>query len=296
LKRTVGLISVIAACTSFLVVSNQGDTAAGESANCGVDDARIQEFMTVRKTFAFDSSQEHVRDVSCPTNAVEHGGLGIPLNDAESAEIDRRNVVGETFATISTQELLAVPDRFAGIWLDQAAGGVVVVAYVGNGDDRLTVIRKLLPLGTAVKLVVGQTTLARLNEISDRLRAAIQMLARDQIFMIDGSSDIIDGVYSISISQSAPKDAEERIALSVGGWQGLVIQRVAATSAGLQNARDTPTGRAYGGTSIGRLSGGTYWSARLLPVRRARPLITWSPQGTVVTLIGPGFRAFLRPT
>lgn len=248
------------------VALSAGSSNASEATiapSCSADDADLQRFAAVRREEGFNSDMNHVRAVSCPADADFDGSVGIPLSGSETAELRRRSAAGETFSAITEQELAHAADRFSGIWMED--DGVVTVAYLDDGSDRLAAVRELLPDDIEVRLHRGAGTQARLDEIYRRYMGSIAALREQGVEALSSSGDIVEGTYTIYIAEDSAPDAEERIAEAVGGWDSLVVKRDDEGAVDFLNARDTPTGRAYGGTSIGRVQGSTFWTCTASP-------------------------------
>lgn len=276
LRLATALLALGVGSAGFAAVGvPQVAAAPAASRPCAADEGDLARYVDVRRNEGFETDMDYVRRVSCPGDVPLDGSIGIPVTADERAELDRRNTVGETFSAITEQELSAAGDRFAGIWMDDAAGGVVVVAYRGDGSDRLSDVTRLLPPDTEVRLTQGRVSQARLDEIYRSYLGAVQGLRADGVHTLSALGDIIHGTYTIYIGSDSVEDAEERIAAAVGGWEGLVVKRDDGGSVDFMNARDTPTGRSYGGTSIGRVQGSTFWTCSSSPsARSAAQLIT----------------------
>lgn len=74
-----------------------------------------------RATFGFDSSLALVRVASAESSRYSNMDYGVPLDAAEVAELTRRATIQAAIDPIVEQ--VAANDTFAGMYLDQRAGG-----------------------------------------------------------------------------------------------------------------------------------------------------------------------------
>lgn len=101
---------------------------------------------------------EHIASLAEDPGAVSNGqrsGYGIPLTGAEVAELDRRARTADAVAEIVNEYARTVPERWAGLYIDQAAGGRVVAQFTGYPlEHRIALTRLLHPFAPlAVKQV-----------------------------------------------------------------------------------------------------------------------------------------------
>jgi hypothetical protein len=122
---------------------------------------------------------------------------GIPLAPSEEVELARR--VSIQHALPDVDKLVVPLASFAGLYIDEAAGGVVNVEFVGSPpDDLVTAIRRLLPTDTVLRIRTVLNTRAALERAHDILDArllseAIPMTVRD---------DVIENVLRVGLTSS----------------------------------------------------------------------------------------------
>ncbi|RBY78568.1 hypothetical protein DQ239_08440 [Blastococcus sp. TF02-09] len=104
----------------------------------------------LRSMFGLRADLSYVRAVDAdPESTTDQ--LGIPLTPDEAADIDARSALGPTVrALVAAAEDL---DGYGGIWIDQAAGGVIHLAVAGTWPEETTrLLRSLVPAGQQLVL------------------------------------------------------------------------------------------------------------------------------------------------
>jgi hypothetical protein len=118
-----------------------------------------------RQTFGLRSDATYVRGLAGrPATAP----WPVPLTASEKAEMDRRVAIQNDMGDLHAFGA-ANPAVFGGVWIDQAAGGVVEVQITGNPNRYAASIRARAPEHARIRLVSVANTLAELTRLVDRL-------------------------------------------------------------------------------------------------------------------------------
>lgn len=125
--------------------------------------AAIDNAIHFRQEFGLNSDLAHVRSVEAGEDAHQVG-YPVPMTADERAAWDRRAQV-----EAGLEPLLAYgearPDEFGGLWVDQAAGGIVDVGFVGNAEAHRAAIEALSPEGATLRLHAVANTVGALEAL-----------------------------------------------------------------------------------------------------------------------------------
>jgi hypothetical protein len=99
----------------------------------------------------------------------EPSGLaGIPLTAEEEADMSRRLQVQENLGEIKAYGRSIGPS-FGGIYIDQRAGGEVVVSFVGTVDPHRAIVEGLAPVHAKLRLRSVEFSIVELDGVNDRI-------------------------------------------------------------------------------------------------------------------------------
>jgi hypothetical protein len=87
-----------------------------------------------RETFGFESSLAFVRTAAAEPSRYSDLAYGVPLDATEVAELARRAAIQAAIHPMVEQ--VAAGEAFAGMYLDQHAGGAPVFMFTANLADR----------------------------------------------------------------------------------------------------------------------------------------------------------------
>jgi len=172
--------------------------------------------------------------------------LGVPLTAPEVAEMARRDAVGRALHNLDSALLAEAPATYAGSWLDQKAGGVVVVAFTSPNVSALSAAVKTLPRGTSVQAVTSRFTLNELTDAYNRLEKNLPQLT-EQLGVASIALQPQHDQVQLQLQPSAPATAAATIAASYGG--AVAVERL-GTVLGVTADRNASTGKLYGGSRI----------------------------------------------
>ena len=148
--------------------------------------------------------------------------LGIPLTPDEAAHIDARSATAGALRT-AAQDL----DGFGGIWIDQAAGGVIHLGMAGTWPEETTQrLRSLVPAGQQLVLEEVALSLAELESLHERLVDVIfsDLSLREHLLMLVQEDN--HNAVRLTMRTSTPQEALDRIAQEFGG-PGLILESAA---------------------------------------------------------------------
>jgi hypothetical protein len=143
----------------------------------------------IRATFGMPTDLETVRRVAAdPTATTE---FGTPLTPAEVHEIEARNQRSDRVGSIVRTYVADHPTEFAGLWVDQARGGVVVVSFTAHVEEHRRALSRLVDDLEWLAVVPARYQLADLRALQDRIAAdrawfetipaALQVVGVDEI-------------------------------------------------------------------------------------------------------------------
>lgn len=113
--------------------------------------AVLEESVRFRTTFGLRADEEWVRTVAAdPTSAEGESTFGVPLLPTEVTELLDRVARSADVAAIVEQYGATVPDDWAGMYIDQQAGGTIVARFKANVADHERALRALLPVGSKI--------------------------------------------------------------------------------------------------------------------------------------------------
>jgi len=175
----------------------------------------------LRAQFGLRSDLPYVRTVDADPSSTDDR-LGIPLTPDEAAHIDARSATAGALRT-AAQDL----DGFGGIWIDQAAGGVIHLGMAGTWPEETTQrLRSLVPAGQQLVLEEVALSLAELESLHERLVDVIfsDLSLREHLLMLVQEDN--HNAVRLTMRTSTPQEALDRIAQEFGG-PGLILESAA---------------------------------------------------------------------
>lgn len=178
----------------------------------------------LRAQFGLRADLPYVRTVDADPGS-DTDRLGIPLTPDEAADIDARS------ATVSALHAAAQDlDRFGGIWIDQAAGGVIHLAVAGTWpEETVQRLRSFVPAGQRLVLDEVALSLAELDSLLSRLADVVvsDPAIRPHLAMLEKEEHL--NTVRLTMLTGTPHETLDRIAREFGG-PGFVLD--SATEAG----------------------------------------------------------------
>jgi hypothetical protein len=152
-----------AAAALFAVLLTLTNTAIA-SANLPTVDVdiaeQLEDELRFRRDFGLSTDLGLIRTLMADPTAYD-GGYGVALTAIELADLQRRLTIQEQLASL--REFAQAQPTFAGLWIDQQAGGVVMVAFAGDAAAHRAAIGALAPSGSTVQVLDVQYSLAELE-------------------------------------------------------------------------------------------------------------------------------------
>ncbi len=202
--------------------------------------------VSLRASMGLDDDLDHVRAVASSADSTT-SDLGIALSPAEHLEMRRRAALGSRVRSIDSS--FTSDPTYAGAWLDQAAGGVLRVAFTRKpGAAGARKLAAQLLSGQAATTQVVAHSLRQLDSIEARVTADIvAATAKHQSTEVSAGVDLAANAVTITIAADAPAAAEGAV-LARFGPSGVVVTR--GNAATLDDGRNFLSGRLFGGEWI----------------------------------------------
>lgn len=122
-----------------------------------------------RATFGLRSDDSWIRKVFTDPSSDDGQTFGVPLLPDEVARVMAAQASANATATLVAAYGAAVPDDWAGMFVDQQAGGTVVARFTTNVAEHRTALLALLPAGAKVEVRSATWTDAELREFISRV-------------------------------------------------------------------------------------------------------------------------------
>lgn len=168
--------------TMFCIGTIPAATAQAET----VDEDRVRAEIRFRQNFGFRADEAFVRDLIASTPRDDRWPAS--LTKGERTEMDRRLAMQEEMEPL--EALAESLPRFAGHWIDQAAGGVITVAFTGNAAEHRASLTRLVPAGAELRVVDVLYSLDELSALVNRIETDYDQLKSDGIQLAHWSVDI----------------------------------------------------------------------------------------------------------
>lgn len=157
------LATVLALVTTLL--GSVPIAAVDDPQEAHVDEQKLQEELHFRRNFGFTTDVVTVRQLMADPTAYVRWPAA--LTPTEAAEMDRRLAMEEEMLPLGALAE-ALPD-YAGHWIDQPAGGIIVVAFTSSGESHRAVLQALVPAGAELDLVEVTHPLAHLLAVEEQI-------------------------------------------------------------------------------------------------------------------------------
>jgi hypothetical protein len=156
--------------------------------------------IALREDFGLRSDTDHVEAVHAAPDSVRHD-IGILVTPEEAAELDRRFAAQDDLGALAAYGA-EHPDTFGGMYIDQAAGGDVVLLFTRDVERHARVASALAPAGTTVRVRRVDFTEAELTELIDSLDFG--SMQAPELEMVSASVDIIRNVVTLEVKTNDP--------------------------------------------------------------------------------------------
>lgn len=172
MKRRLVLLAVLAGLATTLVPSISAGADGG-----GVDPQALERAIRFRETSSFRADETFVRETLQHTSKYDAAQFGIPLDDDEIRELERRLAIQRSLSP-AKRAAATLPDT-AGFYIDQSAGGRPVFLVAGDPVRHRAALEPLVD--TAFEVRVVERSLAQLTELQERIVNEVENLAGDGI-------------------------------------------------------------------------------------------------------------------
>lgn len=163
-----GALVVLAGCggTPESLPATQPSDVPASSVSAGLTQEDIAEAIGFRDKFGLRAEEAWVRLVaSDPTAARGRLEYGVPLLPAELSELNSRPSLYRPVADAITSYGEAHPEEWAGLWIDQQRGGIVVAHFSENAAAHEAGLRELLSPEAQFEVRDVRWSLTELNEL-----------------------------------------------------------------------------------------------------------------------------------
>lgn len=167
-----------------------------------------------RSDFGLRSDLEWIRAVAAdPTS--DRTTYGVPLTPAEIAELARRSITLEAFRDQVIEYASAQPD-YAGAWIDQLRGGVLVVQFAGTTLVHQAKILSMVRPGAPIEVRQVRWRLSEIQAWQDRVGAEEAWFLTIPAYLYANGPDEVQNRLTVTVSSADP-DVESKI-LAHFGW------------------------------------------------------------------------------
>jgi hypothetical protein len=163
----------------------------------------IASAILLRESFGLRADAGYVAAVAADPAATTVD-LGIPLLPAEAVEIRRRFAQQEEGVGPLVAYGAAHPDEFGGLYIDQPAGGVIVLLFTGRLDVHARAVAALAR-GLPVRIVPCRYTEADLRRIQDDISGRVQVLTAQGIQLLSVAVDVPRNVVTMDAKSDVPR-------------------------------------------------------------------------------------------
>lgn len=126
-----------------------------------------------REMFGLDVTAAHIEDVLAnPALERTISQFGVPLTASEEQEMSQRDAAsgGSADQLVSWIQANAV-ENFAGVWIDQKAGGLVRVGFTQDAESMLSTLKAHFDFADRLRTFTATYTLVQLQALLDRVQA-----------------------------------------------------------------------------------------------------------------------------
>lgn len=144
--------------------------SAVASPSSSLTEAEIEDAVRFRSEFGLPSDRAWVEQVAAdPASAEGLAMFGIPLLQAEMADLLARIGSQRDITPVIMRYGATQPDSWAGLFIDQAAGGAVVAQFTRDLERHERRLRALLPAGASFEVREVRWTRAELDRFAGEI-------------------------------------------------------------------------------------------------------------------------------
>jgi hypothetical protein len=202
-----------------------------------------------RSTFGFESSLAFVRSAAADGSRYSNVDYGVPLDAAEVAELNRRAAIQEAIDPMV--EKASTNDTFAGVYLDQKAGGAPVFMFTAGISDRAKELSEFVPAEFGFRTESAARTYRELTEVNDQIASSWERLRAEGIDIVRAGIRTDQNIVEVGVTGLTTKTSN-RLTTEFGPGIVVVENRVAQADACVSVSNCRPM---KGGIKITRPTG-----------------------------------------
>jgi hypothetical protein len=200
---------------------------------------RAQQF---RAQFGLSTDRQRIRRLW--TDRAADRSFGIPLSRGEALDLRARIAAERQLPSIQRFALSSTPRTFAGVYVDQRRGGLIVISFTRGARERVRALRARLSRPGLIRARTARFSLAQLESLHARVDREWSALRSLGITVIATTTDIPHNAVGIAVTDTAPRTAallERRYGPGIRVFQ-------AQAAPAIRQAQQSPPFR--GGTEI----------------------------------------------
>jgi hypothetical protein len=202
----------------------------------------------IRSEFGLRSDLGYIRSIEHKPG-MSSRDLGTPLTPAESANIQGRRILSTWVGIVEAAG--ARQPGYAGVWIDQRAGGVLRVAMAGSaGQTAYARLRGLLPTGARASYVKATYSLREITRVYDQLTREITGRSSLGRHIVESALTPQYNSITVALNPTTPSSMVAQLSARYGS-RVRIIRGVPGWTP--QSARDITTGPIHGGIWVSSL-------------------------------------------
>ena len=246
LPVAIGLALLVGACAS--AAPGQPSAAGDPSHSASVDpsfEALVAEAIEVRSSLGLRADEWWVREVSADPGA--RTSFGIPLTLAEEADLNARAAAVAELGPVLQEYGAQHPAEYAGLFVDQDRGGLLVVLFTDRVEEHGAAIAKLVRPGASIEIRAAPTAETDLLALMDRISTDEQLLRGVGVVVVTASLNEETGTIEVEVST----ERGDAPALLVGRYGPTVVASVLDPTGAFLKPRGAIVGRVVDARSDG---------------------------------------------
>jgi hypothetical protein len=176
-------------------------------------EALVAEGIRLRTFLGLRADEEWVRAVSADPGAKTE--FGIPLTIAEEAELGARASSRQEIQPLLEKYAAEHPDEYAGLMIDQDAGGILVILFTDHIEEHGAAIAQLVRPGSKVEVRRAGMSERDLEALMNRINSESDLLQNAGVFVLVISTDELSGKLVVEVSTQRG-DAQPLLAARYG--------------------------------------------------------------------------------
>lgn len=203
----------------LLIISMLAPSISAADENSGISE-EIKEMIELRKEFGLEHNALNLSNLMDKKQLKPSEYLNIPLTVEEELEISTRIEMQEKHLPDFKKQINTVLDssEFAGLFIDQAAGGIVKVGLTDKANDKSAKKEKLksiFPNKNRIEFFEAKVSLNQLDDTHEQVAKKITEFAEQGIVITGINTDIINNRVEIGVEKLSSEN--ERILLDFLG-------------------------------------------------------------------------------